>query len=193
MKQPLGVIVYVQLTPLADFSIISPWNYPLTCIINSLIPALLAGNSVILKPAPQAPKSAETICAAFTAAGLPEGVLQVLHADRQETLAMVADKRVAHVVCTGSVEGGRAIARAVAAGESFASVGLELGGKDPAYVRADADVEAAAVSLVDGESYHMTVRAVHSFVIILTYTASMFNTGQSCKSLSSPSRPSEFC
>lgn len=105
-----------------------------------------------MKPAPQAPKSAETIREAFVEAGLPADVLQVLHADREETLALVSDKRISHVVFTGGVEGGRAVARASVSGESFASVGLELGGKDPAYVRPDADVKASAEALVDGKS-----------------------------------------
>lgn len=111
----------------------------------------MAGNAVILKPAPQAPKSAETIRDAFSAAGLPKGVIQVVHAEHTVTLALASDSRVGYVVFTGGVEGGQAIARATASGDSFASVGLELGGKDPAYVREDADVKVAAAALVDGE------------------------------------------
>jgi acyl-CoA reductase-like NAD-dependent aldehyde dehydrogenase len=112
---------------------------------------------VILKMAQQTPLVAERYAEAFKAAGLPEGVFQYLHMDHAQTARMIADERVAFVAFTGSVEGGHAVQKAAAS--RFIATGLELGGKDPAYVRADADMGFAIENLVDG-----------------TY----FNSGQSC-------------
>jgi acyl-CoA reductase-like NAD-dependent aldehyde dehydrogenase len=121
------------------------------------VPAILAGNSVILKIAPQTPLVAERYGEAFKAAGLPDGVFQYLHIDHDQVAEMIRDKRVAFVAFTGSVAGGQAVQRA--ASGRFIATGLELGGKDPAYVRHDAAMEATIENLVDG-----------------TY----FNSGQSC-------------
>jgi acyl-CoA reductase-like NAD-dependent aldehyde dehydrogenase len=137
--------------------VIAPWNYPLHTPINVIVPALLAGNSVVLKHSSQTPLCAERICEAFTSAGLPEGVLQYLHLQHDDTEALVGSGRVNHVAFTGSVAAGRKIEQA-AAGQ-FIGVGLELGGKDPAYIRADADLNYAIESTVDG---------------------AFFNSGQSC-------------
>src|SRR5207237_3719482 len=117
----------------------------------------LAGNSVLLKMAQQTPLVAERYAEAFAAAGLPAGVFQYLHLDHAQTARIVADARVAFVAFTGSVAGGHAVQRAAA--ERFIATGLELGGKDPAYVRADADLPSTIENLVDG---------------------SYFNSGQSC-------------
>jgi acyl-CoA reductase-like NAD-dependent aldehyde dehydrogenase len=125
--------------------------------VNAVVPALLAGNSVVLKMAQQTPLVAERYAEAFKAAGLPEGVFQYLHIDHSQTARIIKDPRVAFVAFTGSVEGGHAVQRAAA--ERFIATGLELGGKDPAYVRRDADVPSAVENLVDG---------------------SYFNSGQSC-------------
>lgn len=124
-----------------------------------MLPALLSGNAVIIKPAPQTPLPAERVLAAFQAAGLPANVLQVIHLTQEATLELCADPRVNFVAFTGSVPGGRAVAEAAASGKNFKGVGLELGGKDPAYVRADADLKYTVASLVDG---------------------AFFNSGQSC-------------
>ena len=121
------------------------------------MPALLAGNSVILKMAAQTPLVAERYAEAFKAAGLPDGVFQFLHLSHDQVAKIIADPRIAFVAFTGSVPGGHAIQRAAA--ERFIATGLELGGKDPAYVRADADLKFAVENLVDG---------------------SYFNSGQSC-------------
>lgn len=133
------------------------------CTVNSVVPAILAGNSVLLKPAPQTPSSAERFLETFAAAGLPDKVLQAIHLSQDLTLTNLAtDPRIDYVAFTGSVAGGRAVARAAAGGKGFKGVGLELGGKDPAYVREDADVAYTAENLVDG---------------------AMFNSGQSCCSI----------
>jgi acyl-CoA reductase-like NAD-dependent aldehyde dehydrogenase len=125
--------------------------------VNSVIPAIMAGNSVVLKHSAQTPLCAERFAECWRAAGLPEGVFQVLHLSHEDTERVVGDPRVAFVAFTGSVEGGRAIQRAAVS--RFAGTGLELGGCDPAYVRSDADVGHAVENLVDG---------------------AFFNSGQSC-------------
>jgi len=141
-------------------SAITPWNYPHLCTVNSVIPALLAGNAVILKPAPQTPVPSERVLSAFIAAGLPPNVLQVIHLSQEVTLNnLCTDPRVDYVAFTGSVAGGRAVQEAAARGKGFKRVGLELGGKDPAYVRPDADLPYTVANLVDG---------------------AFFNSGQSC-------------
>ena len=145
-REPLGVVL-----------VVAPWNYPWLTSVNAIVPALLAGNSVILKMAQQTPLVAERYAEAFKAAGLPDGVFQYLHMDHDQTARVIRDERIAFVAFTGSVEGGHAVQRAAA--ERFIATGLELGGKDPAYVRADADLASAVENLVDG---------------------SYFNSGQSC-------------
>jgi acyl-CoA reductase-like NAD-dependent aldehyde dehydrogenase len=159
-------------------STIVPWNYPHLCIVNSVLPALIAGNSVIIKPAPQAPVPAERVLSTFIAAGLPPNVLQVIHLDQETTLnSFVPDPRIDFVAFTGSVVGGRAVQEAAAKGKGFKGVGLELGGKDPAYVRQDADITFAVENLVDGEP-----RGFVSEALLLRPAGAMFNSGQSCKS-----------
>jgi acyl-CoA reductase-like NAD-dependent aldehyde dehydrogenase len=145
-REPLGVVL-----------VVAPWNYPWLTSVNAVVPALLAGNSVILKMAQQTPLVAERYAEAFAAAGLPDGVFQHLHMSHDQTANVIRDERIAFVAFTGSVEGGHAVQRAAA--ERFIATGLELGGKDPAYVRPDADLASAVENLVDG---------------------SFFNSGQSC-------------
>jgi acyl-CoA reductase-like NAD-dependent aldehyde dehydrogenase len=145
-REPLGVVL-----------VVAPWNYPWLTSVNAVVPALLAGNSVILKMAAQTPLVAERYSEAFKAAGLPEGVFQHLYMDHAHVAKVIADPRIAFVAFTGSVPGGHAIQQAAA--KRFIPTGLELGGKDPAYVRADADLNFAVENLVDG---------------------SYFNSGQSC-------------
>src|SRR5258708_25865981 len=139
-REPLGVVL-----------VLAPWNYPWLTSVNAIVPALLAGNSVLLKMAQQTPLVAERYAEAFKAAGLPDGVFQFLHLSHAATAKVIADPRVAFVAFTGSVEGGHAVQRAAA--ERFIATGLELGGKDPAYVRADADLASAIENLVDGSYF----------------------------------------
>jgi len=148
---------FIRREPVGAVLVLAPWNYPWLASVNAVVPALLAGNSVILKIAPQTPLVAERYAEAFAAAGLPEGVFQFLHMDHDQVAEVIRDARINFVAFTGSVAGGHAVQRA--ASERFIATGLELGGKDPAYVRPDARLEAAIENLVDG---------------------AMFNSGQSC-------------
>ncbi|MEN3975819.1 aldehyde dehydrogenase family protein [Emcibacter sp. SYSU 3D8] len=148
---------YVTHEPLGVIAVIAPWNYPYLTAVNAVIPALAAGNAVILKHSHQTPLCAERFAQAFDAAGLPGGVFTHLHLSHADAAALIADRRIGGVCFTGSVEGGHAVQRALAG--KFAAAGLELGGKDPAYVRADANLPHAIENLVDG---------------------AMFNSGQSC-------------
>jgi acyl-CoA reductase-like NAD-dependent aldehyde dehydrogenase len=152
-----GFTRFIRREPLGVVLVLAPWNYPYLTSVNTIVPALLAGNAVLLKHSAQTPLVAERYAWAFQEAGLPEGVFQYLHMDHDLTAKAIADPRVAFVAFTGSVAGGRAVERAAAG--HFKGVALELGGKDPAYVREDADLEHSVVNLVDG---------------------AMFNSGQSC-------------
>ena len=152
-----GFTRFVRREPLGVVLTIAPWNYPLLTAVNSVVPALLAGNAVILRHSAQTPLCAERFGEAFAAAGLPEGVFSVLHCDHAATERLIRSPGVDFVAFTGSVDAGRAVARATA--ERFLGSNLELGGKDPAYVRPDADLAFAVAELVDG---------------------AFFNAGQSC-------------
>jgi len=140
-REPLGVVL-----------VIAPWNYPYLTAVNSIAPALLAGNAVLIRHSAQTPLCGERIAAAADEAGLEPGLVQALHASHDDTLRLVASPGVDFVAFTGSVEVGRAVQRAASA--RFIGVGLELGGKDPAYVRADADLAHAVPNLVDGAFYN---------------------------------------
>lgn len=148
---------FIRKDPLGTVFVLAPWNYPYLTSVNVIIPALLAGNTVILKHAQQTPLCAERYAEAFRHAGLPDGVFQYLHLSHRQVAEIITDKRIDYVAFTGSVSGGKAIQQA--ASQRFIATGLELGGKDPAYVRADANVSHAIENLVDG---------------------AYFNSGQSC-------------
>jgi len=152
-----GFARQIKRVPVGIVVVLAPWNYPYLTAVNSVLPALIAGNSVLLKHSHQTPLCAERFAEAFAVAGVPRGVFQFLHLSHEDTARLAADTRVDAVCFTGSVAGGRAVVAATAAG--FATSGLELGGKDPAYVRADADLSHAVESLTDG---------------------AFFNAGQSC-------------
>jgi acyl-CoA reductase-like NAD-dependent aldehyde dehydrogenase len=145
-KEPVGIVF-----------VIAPWNYPYLTAVNAIVPALLAGNAVILKHSHQTPLCAERFAEGFKAAGLPAGVFQYLHMDHALTEKLVASPEIDFVAFTGSVAGGHAVSKAAAG--RFIGLGLELGGKDPAYVRPDANFDHAVENLVDG---------------------AFFNSGQSC-------------
>jgi acyl-CoA reductase-like NAD-dependent aldehyde dehydrogenase len=145
-REPLGVVFTV-----------AAWNFPYLIAVNSVVPALMAGNVVLLKHSAQTPLCAERFAACFAAAGLPPGVFQALHLEHADTERVIRDARVDFVAFTGSVAGGHAVQRAAA--ERFIGVGLELGGCDPVYVRHDADLPHAIENIVDG---------------------AYFNSGQSC-------------
>ena len=145
-REPVGVVL-----------VMAPWNYPFLTAVNAIVPALAAGNVVLLKHSSQTPQVAELFQAAFDAADLPVGVFQSLHLNHADTDALLQADAVDFVAFTGSVNGGHQVQAAIS--KRFIGAGLELGGKDPAYVRADADVASAAENLVDG---------------------AFFNSGQSC-------------
>ncbi len=141
---------YIAREPLGVVFVIAPWNYPLLTAINTIVPALIAGNTVVLKHASQTAKIGERLAEAF--GGLPEGVFSNLFLDHATASALIAERAFDFINFTGSVRGGQEIERAAAG--TFVGIGLELGGKDPAYVRADADLDAAVATLVDGAMYN---------------------------------------
>ena len=143
---------YIAREPVGVVFIIAPWNYPYLTTINTLAPALMAGNAVVLKAASQTMLVGERLAEAFHAAGIPPDVLQNVVLDHATTEALIAARSFGFVNFTGSVAGGRAMERAAAG--TFTSLGLELGGKDPAYVRADANLDAAVDTLMDGAMYN---------------------------------------
>jgi len=145
-REPLGVVLTV-----------AAWNYPYLIAVNSVIPALMAGNAVVLKHSAQTPLCAERFASCLKQAGLPDGVFQALHLSHDDTEKIIRDARVDFVAFTGSVAGGHMVQRA--ASERFIGVGLELGGCDPVYVRHDANLAHAIENVVDG---------------------AYFNSGQSC-------------
>ena len=152
-----GFVRYVKRDPLGVVFTIAPWNYPYLTAVNSIIPGLMAGNAVVLKHAASTLLVAERFQQAFDRAELPKGVFQHLVLDHEQTADIIASGHANMVCFTGSVAGGRAIEKASAG--RFINVGLELGGKDPAYVRPDAHMAHAIENLVDG---------------------AFFNSGQSC-------------
>jgi acyl-CoA reductase-like NAD-dependent aldehyde dehydrogenase len=151
-KRKAGFRRYVKREPLGLVFVIAPWNFPYMTAVNSLFPALMAGNAVILKHAAQTLLVGERFQAASNKAGLPNGLFQNLVLSHGQTEKLIGSGEVDHISFTGSVSGGRQIERAAAG--TFASLGLELGGKDPAYVRADAKLDHAIENLVDGSFYN---------------------------------------
>ena len=137
--------------------VVAPWNYPFLTAVNTIVPALIAGNAVVLKHASQTLLAGERLAQAFHAAGVPQDVFQNVVLDHATTEALIGARAFDFINFTGSVGGGRAIEKAAAG--TFSGTGLELGGKDPGYVRADADLDAAVDGLIDG---------------------AMFNSGQCC-------------
>ena len=152
-----GIQRYIQREPLGIVLSMSPWNYPYLTAVNAIIPAIMAGNVVLLKPSAQAPLIAERLKAAFDEVTLPDGVFQYLFLPHDKALELVKNPAIDYVAFTGSVAGGEAVQEA--AKHRFIQVGLELGGKDAAYVREDVDLSYVVPNLVDG---------------------AFFNSGQSC-------------
>src|SRR6476660_5663663 len=143
---------YIAREPVGIVMVIAPWNYPYLTAINTIVPGLLAGNAIILKHAAQTLLVGERIAEAFKRAGVHKGLFHNLVMSHAQTEKLIGSGEIDHINFTGSVAGGRAIDRATAG--TFASIGLELGGKDPAYVRADAKLDHAIASLVDGAFYN---------------------------------------
>ena len=143
---------YLKRAPLGVVMTIAPWNYPYLTTVNSVVPALMAGNAVILKHAAQTLLVGERFQAAFDKAGLPKGVFQNIVLGHAQTEKLLGSGLIDHCNFTGSVAGGRAIEKAAAG--TFMTLGLELGGKDPAYVLPDAKLDYAIANLVDGAFYN---------------------------------------
>jgi acyl-CoA reductase-like NAD-dependent aldehyde dehydrogenase len=143
---------YIRREPLGVVLTIAPWNYPYLTAVNSIIPALMAGNAVLLKHATQTILVGDRFQAAMDRAGLPKGLFQNLVLSHDDTLKLISSGQIDQVCFTGSVASGRAIEQAAAG--TFAGVGLELGGKDPAYVRSDVDLAHAIENLVDGSYFN---------------------------------------
>lgn len=157
-EEEAGFRRFIKRQPVGVAFIIFAWNYPWLILVNSLIPAILAGNAVILKPSPQTPTIVEQIASAFEEAGLPKNVIQFVHCGEPALLeGLIQSPKVDHICFTGSVAGGLAVQKAAV--DRIVNVGLELGGKDPAYLRDDVDIAWAAEQIVDG---------------------AVFNSGQSC-------------
>jgi len=146
VREPHGVVL-----------VIAPWNYPYMTAINTVAPALIAGNAVAIKHASQTVLVGERMVRAFVEAGVPEDVFINLFLDHGTTSSLIGARSFDFVNFTGSVGGGQAIERAAAG--TFAGIGLELGGKDPGYVMDDANLDGAVETLIDG---------------------AMFNSGQCC-------------
>ncbi len=157
VPEQAGFTRFIRREPIGVALTVAPWNYPLLTAVNSIVPALMAGNTVILKHSDQTPLCAELLDRAFRDAGVPQGVFQYLHANHDTVQRLIRAPEVGYVSFTGSVRGGRIVEESAAG--RFIGVGLELGGNDPAYVRGDANMEHAVESLVDG---------------------AFFNSGQSC-------------
>jgi acyl-CoA reductase-like NAD-dependent aldehyde dehydrogenase len=132
--------------------VIAPWNYPYMTAINTVAPALMAGNTVVIKHAQQTLLVGERMVRAFVEAGIPSDVFINLFLTHDVTSQLIADGSFNFINFTGSVEGGRAIERAAAG--TFAGLGLELGGKDPGYVMEDANLDAAVDTLMDGAFFN---------------------------------------
>lgn len=152
-----GFTRFIRRDPLGVVFVVAPWNYPYLTAVNSIVPAIMAGNAVILKHSHQTPLCAERFAEAFATAGLPDGVFQFLHLSHEAAADLISHDGIDFVAFTGSVPGGHAVQEAAAT--RFIGSGLELGGKDPAYVRADVNLDHAVENVVDG---------------------AFFNAGQSC-------------
>lgn len=143
---------YIKREPHGVVLVVAPWNYPYMTAINTIAPALMAGNVIVLKHASQTLVVGERLAEAFHKAGVPEDVFQNLYLDHDTTSSLISAGLFGFVNFTGSVGGGQAMERAAAG--TFTGVGTELGGKDPGYVMDDADLDAAVETLIDGAMYN---------------------------------------
>jgi acyl-CoA reductase-like NAD-dependent aldehyde dehydrogenase len=147
-----GSLRMIKRDPVGIVFVIAPWNYPYLTAVNTIAPALIAGNAVILKHAAQTILVGERFQMAMDRAGIPKGLFRNLVLSHEDTARMLGSGSVNHVNFTGSVAAGRAIEQAAAG--SFTTLGLELGGKDPAYVRPDAAFDFTVETLVDGAFFN---------------------------------------
>lgn len=143
---------YIRRIPHGVVFVVAPWNYPFMTAINTIAPALIAGNTVALKHSTQTLLAGERLADAFHQAGVPENVFANFYLDHDTTLSLIEERAFNFINFTGSVSAGRAMEKAAAG--TFIGVGTELGGKDPGYVMEDADIDAAVDTLMDGAMYN---------------------------------------
>jgi succinate-semialdehyde dehydrogenase/glutarate-semialdehyde dehydrogenase len=146
-KESTATESYVAFDPLGPVLAIMPWNFPFWQVFRFAAPALMAGNTGILKHASNVPQCALAIEEVFARAGFPEGAFQTLLVPGSKATALIDDPRIAAVTLTGSEEAGARVAEA--SGRNLKRTVLELGGSDPFIVLGDADVEAAARVAID--------------------------------------------
>ena len=147
-----GLKRFIKREPLGVVLDIAAWNYPLLIAVNVIVPAVLAGNAVVIKHSSLTPLCAIAFEEAFKHADAPEGLVTALIMDHNTTEKAIQSGFIHHVTFTGSVKGGRRVQRS--ASSQFIDVGLELGGKDPAYIREDANLNSAVSGVMDGVFYN---------------------------------------
>ncbi|CDS13394.1 hypothetical protein LRAMOSA05572 [Lichtheimia ramosa] len=145
---------FLRKVPLGPVFIIAAWNYPYMTMVNTVVPALLAGNSVLLKQSPLTPKCADLFVETFHEAGVPKDVIQAVHVDDSGADYLVRHPNIEYVSFTGSVAVGKKIRKAIGDEERLIGLGMELGGKDPAYVLPDVDLDFAVENVVDGAFFN---------------------------------------
>ncbi|MFY0634989.1 MAG: aldehyde dehydrogenase family protein [Vannielia sp.] len=143
---------YIRRVPWGVVYVVAPWNYPYMTAINTVAPALIAGNTVVLKHATQTLLVGERMARAFHEAGVPEDVFQNVFLSHEVSDALIRERAFNFINFTGSVGGGKAMEQAAAG--TFTPVSTELGGKDPGYVMEDADLDAAIDTLMDGAMFN---------------------------------------
>ncbi|KAH8548179.1 aldehyde dehydrogenase [Umbelopsis sp. PMI_123] len=149
-----GFTRFLRKEPLGPILIIAAWNYPYLTMVNNVIPALLAGNTVLLKQSPQTPLCADIFAQSLHEAGIPKHVLQVTHIDDEGANYLVQHPQIKFVNFTGSVEIGKKIRQSISESGKLIGSAMELGGKDPAYVCDDSDVDYAVENIVDGAFFN---------------------------------------
>ncbi len=147
-----GLKRFIKREPLGVVLDIAAWNYPLLIAVNVVVPAVLAGNAVAIKHSSLTPLCAIAFEEAFKHAGAPEGLVTALIMEHATTEKVIQSRFIHHVAFTGSVKGGRKVQRS--ASIQSMDVGLELGGKDPAYIREDANLNSAVAGVMDGALYN---------------------------------------
>ncbi|CAO3641826.1 unnamed protein product [Mucor fragilis] len=145
---------YQRKEPLGPVFLIAAWNYPYLTTVNNIIPALLAGNTVLLKQSPQTPQCADIFVETLREAGVPTDAIQAVHVQDKEANYLVQHPSIQFVNFTGSVAVGKKIRQAIGDSQHLIGSGMELGGKDPAYVLPDSDIGYAVENIIDGAFFN---------------------------------------